>query len=113
MKIRTDHPFTKAQLKALNAELEKISPAQIYGMRGVTIPSLPDYSDIDILHSVYDTNVFLSFMDITDPDYPKSRIYSIDMSGKVDYEARQNLSFKSLADRVEYFNSLEPVKFEY
>jgi hypothetical protein len=114
MKIKSDHPFTKAQLISLNSELEKISPAQIFGMNTTSIPSLnDDFMGIEIKHTFYDLNVYLSFMNVVDPDYPKSQLYQINSKGEIDKNIRANLEFESFSDRISYFANLEPIKFEY
>ena len=58
-------------------------------------------------------DVFLSFIDISVPDYPIFNTYGIAADGTADYEAKRNLEFNSLADRVSFFNQLQPVKFSY
>lgn len=113
-KVKTNHPFSKKQLLKLNVELKKISEVQIVALRGPQIPGKNNnYTDIEILHSPFGLDVFLSYMDITNPDRPKSYLIKIDTTGAVDYEARKNMDFNSLADRVTFFNSLTPVELNY
>lgn len=113
-KVKTNHPFSKSQLSKLNEELKKISNVEIAALRGVAIPGKNNnYTDIKILHSPYLLDVFLSYMDITDPDRPKSFMLKIDTTGKVDNEVRQTMTFDTLADRVSFFNSLVPVELQY
>ena len=115
-KIKSDHPFTKKQLAALNKEVQKLTDVEITGMKGVK-RSLPEtsgnYTDIKVLHSPYILDVFLEFTDISDPDYPKFETYKIDANGEVDYFVKRNMEFDSLSDRVAFFNELMPVKFYY
>jgi hypothetical protein len=110
MKVTSNHPFTKPQLTALNKELKKISPA-VVAMSGKGFPSLPNYSDITIEHSPYMLDVFLSFYDITNPDYPKSHTYKIDAFGKVDYNPKLNMKFDGLNERLQFFGSLQKIEF--
>ncbi|TYB78348.1 hypothetical protein [Bizionia myxarmorum] len=110
--LKSDHPFTAFQLKALNAELQKISNLQIVALRGVSKSQISNYTDIEIKHSPYLLDVFLSFIDISVPDQPKSFLYKIATDGKVDYNARSSMSFNSLSDRVSFFNLLTPVNFK-
>ena len=113
-KVKTNHPFTKKQLMKLNEELLKISTVQVVALRGAAIPGKNnDYTDIRVMHSPFMLDVFLSYMDISIPDRPRSVMLKIDTTGKVDFHARQNMSFNSLADRVSFFNSLIPVELNY
>lgn len=112
-KIKTNHPFTIPQLKTLNAELSKISDTQILGLKGINIAGKKDIFDIKILHSPYLSDVFLSFTDLTVPDYPKFQTYGIKANGTIDYEVKRNLEFNTLADRVSFFNTLQPIQFSY
>jgi hypothetical protein len=109
-KIKTNHPFTVKQLKTLNSELKKISTVQI-SLKGIAIPSKINYADIQILKSPFLLDVFLSFIDVTIPEQPKFNTYKIDTLGKIDYEVKKNMHFHSLADRVSFFNQLEPIEF--
>lgn len=111
-KIKTNHPFTVAQLKKLNEELEKISNTQI-GLKGVQIPGKKNFHDIKITHSPYMLDVFLSFTDLTVPEYPKFKTFGIKTNGEIDYQVKQTLEFDSLADRVSFFNTLQPIEFTY
>lgn len=111
-KIKTSHPFTVKQLKALNTELQKVSNTEIVALRGVKIPAKENYADVDILHSPYTLDVFLRYMDITNPSNPKSEIYSISKTGKVDYKARLNMKFNNFSDRIHFFNNLISVEFK-
>jgi hypothetical protein len=114
IKISTNHPFTKAQLKSLNKELDLITSVEIQGMRGAEIPSFDNnYRNIKIKHSVYDLNVYLCYMDFSNPDFAKSKMYQIDTKGNVDKEVRTNLEFVLPGDRVNYFANLEIVEFYY
>lgn len=112
-KIKTNHAFTKKQLEALNKELQKISPNQIKGLKGVNIKAKKDFTEIKVLKSAYLLDVFLSFLDITDADYPKYRMYKISSSGEVNYEAKKSLEFNNFSDRISFFNELEEIKFHY
>lgn len=113
-KVKTNHPFSKKQLLKLNEELKKISVVQVVALRGASIPGKNnDYTDIRILHSPYLLDVFLSYMDLSIPDRPKSYMIKIDTAGNVDTEVRQNMTFNTLADRVTFFNSLVPVELNY
>lgn len=110
MITKTDHPFTRAQLTTLNNELKKISPAQV-ALSGTTLPGKGNFIDIEVKHSPFMLDVFLHFTDITDPERPKSYVYGISPAGVLDKEVRATLDFKTLADRVSFFNSLEPINF--
>jgi len=112
-KIKTDHPYTIAQLKSLDNELSKISESQIIELGGIKIEGKINYIEIKILHSPFMLDVFLSFVDISVPDYPIFNTYGIAIDGTVDYEVKRNLEFNSLADRVSFFSQLQPVKFSY
>lgn len=113
-KVKTNHPFSKKQLLKLNEELRKISVVQIVALRGASIPGKNnDYTDIKILHSPYLLDIFLSYMDLSIPDQPKSYMIKIDTAGNTDTEVRQNMVFNTLADRVTFFNSLVPVQLNY
>jgi predicted transport protein len=111
-KIKTDHPFTVKQLTALNKELKKVSNTEISVLRGVNIPAKENYADVDVLHSPFTLDVFLSFMDLTIPSNPKSEIYSISTTGKVDYKVRLNMKFHNFSDRIHFFNNLFSVEFK-
>ena len=114
-KVKTNHPFSKKQLLKLNEELKKISGVQVVALRGAS--SIPgknnDYTDIRVLHSPFMLDVFLSYMDLSLPDRPRSYMIKIDTAGNVDREVRGNMAFNSLADRVTFFNSLVPVELNY
>lgn len=110
--IKTNHPFTKKQLEVLNSELKRISDNKISVLRGFKFSAKENYTDIEISHSPFNLDVFLSFMDITLGDNPKSEFYAISPSGKIDKNIRQNLEFENLSDRVHFFNNLIPVKFK-
>ena len=113
-KVKTNHPFSKKQLLKLNEELKKISNVQVVALRGASIPGKNnDYIDIKVLHSPFMLDVFLSYMDISIPERPRSVIIKIDTAGTVDHQARANMSFNTLADRVTFFNSLVPVELNY
>lgn len=113
-KIKTNHPFSRKQLETLNEELQKISNVEIVALRGPGIPGKSnDFTDIKITHSPYLLDIFLSYMDISNPDRPKSYMIKIDTSGNVDRNVRQTMSFNTLADRVSFFNSLLPVELTY
>lgn len=113
-KVKTNHPFSRPQLIKLNEELKKISKVEIAALRGAAIPGKNNnYTDIKVLHSPYLLDVFLSYMDITHPDRPKSYMMKIDTTGKVDYQVRQSMTFETLSDRVSFFNSLVPVELNY
>lgn len=112
-KVETNHPFSKTQLLKLNEELKKISNIQVVALRGEGIPGKNNnYTDIRVLHSPFMLDVFLSYMDLSNPDQPKSFMLKIDTKGKVDHQARSSMSFNSLADRVTFFNSLVPVELK-
>ena len=113
-KVKTNHPFSRKQLLKLNEELKKVSEVEVVGLRGPRIPGKnDDYADIQILHSPFMLDVFLSYMDISNPDRPKSFMLKIDTAGNVDREVRQNMTFNTLADRVSFFNALSPVELKY
>jgi hypothetical protein len=112
-KIKTNHPFTIAQLKTLNTELAKISNTQVIALRGVSIEAKTNFADIKILHSPYLNDVFLSFTDMSVPEYPKFNLYKIGPGGSIDFEPRKNLEFNNFADRISFFNGLQPVDFHY
>ncbi len=113
-KVKSNHPFSKKQLLKLNEELKKISVVQVIALRGAALPGKNnDYTDIRILHSPYMLDVFLSYMDLSIPDRPRSYMIKIDTAGNVDTEVRQNMTFNTLADRVTFFKSLVPVKLNY
>lgn len=113
-KVKTNHPFSKKQLLKLNEELKKISSVQVVALRGAAIPGKNnDYTDIMVLHSPFMLDVFLSYMDVSIPDRPRSFMLKIDTAGNVDSEVRQNMAFNSLADRVTFFNSLVSVELNY
>ncbi len=109
--IKTNHAFTKAQLKALNSELSKISENEIIALKGVQIKGKKNIIDINILSSNYSLDVFLSFTDISLPEFPKFEMYKIDSKGNVDYQPKKSMEFNSLADRISFFNELQPIKF--
>ena len=112
-RIRTNHNFTKSQLKALNNELKEVSNTEIVGMKGISIPAKNNFSDVDVKRSPYTSDVFLSYIDISIPDSPKSYIYSISKLGLVNKDCRRTLEFKTFADRVHFFNTLESIEFTY
>lgn len=113
-KVKTNHPFSKIQLRKLNEELKKISNVEVVALRGVSIPGKNNnFTDIKITHSPFMLDIFLSYMDLTNPDKPKSFMLKIDTAGKVDYEVRKNMIFNNLGDRVSFFNSLTPVELKY
>ncbi len=113
-KVKTNHPFSKKQLLKLNEELKKISIVQVVALRGAAIPGEnSDYTDIKVLHSPFMLDVFLSYMDVSIPDRPRSFMLKIDTAGNLDSQVRQNMVFNSLADRVTFFNSLVPVELNY
>jgi predicted transport protein len=107
--IKSSHPFTIPQLKKLNEELSKISNTQIVALKG--IPGKTNFIDIEILQSPFMIDVFLSFIDVSEPEHPKFKMYKIDAKGNVDYETKKNMEFNSLSDRVSFFNQLTPIKF--
>lgn len=109
--IKTNHAFTKAQLIALNSELSKISENEIVALKGVKITGKKNFIDINILSSNYSLDVFLSFIDISTPDFPIFEMYKIDSAGKIDYHPKKNMEFNSFADRISFFNELQPIKF--
>lgn len=112
-KIKTSHAFTKPQLISLNKELEKISNAKIIALRGVKIQAKENYSDIQIYNTPYSLDVFLSFTDMSVPEYPKFNTYKIESNGNIDYDAKANMKFNSLSDRITFFNTLQPIQFHY
>lgn len=112
-KVKTNHPFSRPQLLKLNEELKKISNVEIAALRGSIPGKNNNYTDIKVLHSPYLLDVFLSFLDITVPDRPKSFMMKIDTAGKVDHQVRQTMTFETLSDRVSFFNSLIPVELKY
>lgn len=112
-KIKTNHAFTKKQLESLNVELKKISNVQIQALRGIEIPSLDNFADIEILKSNFLLDVFLKFLDVSNPDYPKSFLYQIDTKGFVNKHAKQTLEFNNFQDRITFFSDLEPIEFNY
>ena len=112
-RIKTNHNFTKSQLKALNNELTKVSNTEIVGMQGVSIPAKNNFDDVDVKRSPYTSDVFLSFIDISVPDSPKSHVYSVSKLGIVDKDCRRTLQFKTFSDRVHFFNTLESIEFTY
>jgi len=109
--IKTNHAFTLQQLAVLNQELKKISTDKIVALRGSKIQAKENYIDIEVLHTPYMLDVFLSFVDISDAQYPKFMMYKIDSKGNIDYEPRKNMNFENLSDRVHFFNTLQPIKF--
>lgn len=112
-KIKTNHPFTVAQLKKLNEELSLISDTQIIGLKGVSIPGKKNFDDIRILHSPYLLDIFLSFSDLSDPERPKFETFGIKANGAIDKKIRQTMEFETLSDRVHFFNTLQLVNFTY
>ena len=112
-KVKTDHPFSKLQLQKLNQEIKKISNVEVVSLRGPSIPGKNgNFTDIQILHSPFLLDIFLSYMDISLPDRPRSVMIKIDTSGNVDSDARGKMTFNSLADRVSFFSSLIPVELK-
>lgn len=112
--VKTNHPFTKAQLQSLNKELQKISTVKVVpAMRGKKLPALNNYADIQVKHSPFSLDVYLSFMDFSTPDYPKSQLYQIDAKGNVNKNIRSEMNFDTLSDRVSYFGNLEPIDFNF
>lgn len=112
-KIKTNHAFTKMQLTALNKELKKISNTQVIALKGVDIQGKNNISDIKILHTPFLNDVFLSFTDMSVPEFPKFNTYQILVDGSINYEPKKTMDFNSLADRVTFFSSLQPVEFHY
>ena len=112
-KIKTNHAFTKKQLEALNKELKTISKIQVVALRGIEIPSKPQFSDINILKSAYTLDVFLTFIDLSNINYQEFKTYKISSSGAVDYEPKRKMEFKTLQDRVNFFTELYPIEFNY
>lgn len=112
-KIKTNHPFTVKQLKSLNDELKKISNTQIISTRGLNIPGTNFIQDIKILRSSYLLDVFLTFTDMSVPEYPKFEAYGIDCKGTVNKSVKQTMKFETLSDRVHFFNNLQPIEFTY
>lgn len=112
-KIKTNHVFTKRQLQSLNEELLKVSNSEVIALRGVNIEPKKDFADIEILKSPYVLDVFLSFLDISNPDFPKFNLIKINEAGEIDYEPKKTMQFNSLADRITFFNELEPINFYY
>jgi hypothetical protein len=111
--INTNHPFTTKQLKALNDWLKKISNNQITALRSPAgISSKKDYSDIKLLHSPYLNDVFLSYWDMKEISYPKSRMIMFSPDGSVEMDPKKKMQFESLTARVEFFGNLEIVKFD-
>jgi len=108
-KIKTTHPFSKKQLQTLNKELQKISPAQI-GLNG--LPTKQDFQDIKIMKSNTVKDVFLSFLDISQPDHPKFILYRINTAGVLDKHPKVNLEFNSWSEKITFFNELEEIKIE-
>lgn len=98
--------FTNKQLKQLKDELKKVSSP---GLKRAA-HTRADYIEVEVKRSPYTVDAFLSFLDITDPDYPRYKLYKIDENGNIDYDARANMDFTTLADRVNFFNTLTPVK---
>lgn len=111
MKIQTNHPFTKAQLNELQKHLNTISNIEIQATNLKGLPGKNGYFDIEILHSPYTTDVFLSFWE-TATNGPKSYIYSIDTIGSVNKNPKATLEFKTFADRIHFFNTLENIDFK-
>lgn len=109
--LKSNHAFTKQQLEILNQELQKISTDKIVALRSPKVQAKENYIDIEVLHTPYMLDVFLSFVDITDAEYPKFMMYKIDSKGSIDYEPRKNMNFETLSDRIHFFNTLQPIKF--
>ncbi len=113
-KVKSNHPFSKVQLQKLNEELKKVADVEVVALRGPAIPGKNNnFTDIQVLHSPYMLDVFLSYMDLSIPDRPKSFMLKIDTAGKIDHDVRSKMSFNSLADRVSFFNSLVAVELKY
>jgi hypothetical protein len=106
-KILTNHPFSKKQLESLQKELNKISDIEIV-LKGVQKKSVDSITDIKLLHSPYALDVYLSFTQVVDSAV-KFELYAIKTDGTVDYKPRRNMEFKSLDDRIHYFNTLQEI----
>jgi hypothetical protein len=108
--LKTNHPFSLKQVKSLNEELQKISNTTI-GLKGIKIPGKNNIQDIEISRSSYVLDVFLTFTDMSVPEYPKFECYGIATSGKVNKAIKQTMEFQNLSDRVHFFNNLQPIEF--
>lgn len=111
MKIQTNHPFTKAQLNELQKQLNIISDIEITATNLKGLPGKNGYFDIQILSSPYTTDVFLSFWE-KEFNGPKNYMYSINTQGQLNQKPKSSLEFQTLADRVHFFNTLEPINFK-
>lgn len=109
-RFKTDHPFTKKQLQAVQRELSKVSTAIIESTQLRGLPAREGYFDIDLLHSPYSNSVFLSYWQSVN-DRPANFLVAIESDGSVDYTPRTNYEFENLSDRVHFFNNLNPIDF--
>jgi hypothetical protein len=112
-KIKSNHPFSVIQLSVLNKELKKISNFEVVSLKGISISGKKNFADINVLKSPYSLDVFLAFTDVSIAERPKYNTIKIGINGDVDYDTKRNLEFNNLADRVSFFNSLEPIEFNY
>jgi hypothetical protein len=114
MKIKANHPFTSKQLKRLNEELKKISDLQVVGMKGTKLPSGKKYyADIEVKSTPFSLDIYLSFTNLTESNYPKSELWQIDSKGILNKNIRAEMEFDTLADRISFFANLESIDFKY
>jgi len=101
-----NHPISKKQKLAINVIIEKL---KIEDKKNNFIR----YENIDVCGSDFTNEIFISFKKIYmnnagDPSF-ENKYIGIEYNGKIDYEPLKR-DFKTIADRVFFFNNLYKIQ---
>lgn len=107
--MQTSHPMTRKQIEVVAALLAKLHQ---------TIDEKKNndvfYDNIRVLGSQYTDDVFINFEKIImrSTADPRDIYWRISPDGSVDDDALHNMQFKTLGDRVHFFNELFEITLE-
>jgi hypothetical protein len=107
--MKTSHPMTKKQVEIVAALLTKLEET-IAQKQGNDV----FYENIRVLGSHYTYDVFINFekVIIRSDAEPQNIYWRISPDGKLDDDALRNIEFKTLGDRVHFFNELFEITVE-
>lgn len=107
--MKTSHPITDKQVAIVAALLAKLEET-IRQKEGKDV----FYDSIRVLGSHYTDDVFINFekVVIRSDAEPNNIYWRISPNGQLDDDALHNMEFKTLADRVHFFNELFEITVE-
>lgn len=100
--------FSDIQLQVINKELQS-------AWRDRSIGFTSGQPETTVMASDLTTDVFLRIVRaVADGDDigKETRYIRITFEGETDYDPQRNMYFKNVADKVYFFNTLFPVKYE-